>query len=296
MHSTTTTAGFQRGCSLPRRRSSESALGLFLSATLLLAVSGCSDDVSLGTLRGGEPRLRAGGAPDTVYATDGRSLYSLDTSRLEFGVPMALAGCDLPVVEITQNEHRDMYGAGFEDGRAALYEIDPATGACHVVSRFATPAPWAVGFGLARTVTEQAALFGDEGGSLVLLDAAKGTRTAVLQVPRLGRSGCDIDVAGDGSAVLSELVDWRDPASVNVLEAVEPATGRVLRTYALAAGTVLEGLAHWGGTLYGFGRDGRVVAVSFEGAAARLTFVPTHGGPAHFTGAASIARPDNLPR
>ena len=293
MHSTTTTAGFPRECSHPKRRGFARASALCLSVALLGA---CSDDFTLGTLRAGEPQLRGVQALDAVYATDGRSLFALDTSRLEFGAPMALVGCDLTVVEITQNERHEMYGSGFDDGRAALYQIDPSSGSCRVISRFTTAAPWAVGFGLAPSVTEPGALLGDEGGSLVLLDATKGTRTTVLQVPTLGRSGCDIDVAGDGSAYLSELVDWRDPASANVLESVDPSTGRVLRTYALASGIVLEGLARWGGTLHGFGRDGRVVAVAFEGDAARLTFVPTHGGPAHFTGAASVARSNVLPR
>lgn len=293
MHSMTTTVGSPRECSRPKRRSFAYAPWLFLSACLLAA---CSDDVTLGTLRQGEPELRGSQALDAVYATDGRSLYALDTSSLEFGAAVPLAGCDLAVVEITQNQAHEMYGAGFDDGRAALYQIDPGTGACRVVSRFATSAPWAVGFGLARSVTEPASLLGDEGGSLVLMDAAKGTRTAMLQVPTLGRSGCDIDVAGDGSAYLSELVDWREPGSANVLESVDPSTGRVLATYAIAPGIVLEGLARWGGTLYGFGRDGRVAAVSVEGDTARLTFVSTRGGPSHFTGAASIARSDRLPR
>jgi len=259
-------------------------------------VTACSDDVTLGTLRGGEPAWRGSQAVDAVYATDGRTLYALDTLAMEFGAGVPLAGCDLTVVEITQNDAHEMYGAGFDDGRAALYQINPETGACRVVSRFATAAPWAVGFGLARSVTEPASLLGDEGGSLVLMDAAKGTRTAMLQVPTLGRSGCDIDVAGDGSAYLSELVDWRDPSSANVLESVDPSTGRVLATYAITSGIVLEGLARWGGTLYGFGRDGRVAAVSVEGGTAHLGFLATRGGPTHFTGAASVARSDRLPR
>ena len=296
MHSTTTTAGSPRECSPPKRRGFARAPWRFLSAGLWIAAAACSDDYALGTLRSGEPQLRGVQALDAVYATDGRSLYALDTSKLEFGAPLPLTGCDLTVVEITQNDRHEMYGAGFDDGRAALYQIDPSSGSCRVVSRFTTAAPWAVGFGLAPSVTEQAALLGDEGGSFVLLDATKGTPTTVLQVPTLGRSGCDIDVAGDGSAYLSELVDWRDPASANVLESVDPSTGRVLGTYTLASGIVLEGLAHWGGLLYGFGRDGRVVAVAFDGAAASLTFVPTHGGPAHFTGAAAVARSNQLPR
>jgi len=221
-----------------------------------------------------------------MYATDGRALYRVSIVTGFFSQATYFQGCDLNVVEITLDDAGTMYGAGFQSGQAALYRIDPVSGACKVVTRFATDAPWSVGF-LRQT------LFGDESGAFVVLDTSSGMRTLVMPVMQSVREGCDIVLGTDGATYVSAVVDRTAVTPTNVLQSIDPETARVLSSFTLPQGLVLEGLATARGSMYGFSRDGRVLRVTID-ADVTLDPVTTHGGPPHFTGAASM--PSTTPR
>ncbi len=200
------------------------------------------------------------------------------------------------MVEITENAQARMYAAGFYEGRAALYEVDPSSGVCHAVSRFSTRAPWALGFVPSSSPSQPGRLMGDESGSLMLLNPTKGTRITFAPLQSSDQEGCDIVVAPDGATYVSVLADWTNPDAQNVLQQVDPLTGQVIRDYPLAAGEVLEGLAYAGDTLYGFGAGGGVFAMSVGDGTVTSSRLAVQGGPAHFTGAASVVRAGDVPR
>jgi hypothetical protein len=217
-----------------------------------------------------------------MYATDGRSLYRLTVPTGTFTQPIAFRGCDLDVVEITLDDAGAMYGAGYENGQAALYRIEPTTGQCAVVREFRTDGRWSLGY-------VHQSLLGEEAGALVVFNAMNGTRTAVMPAMGTVREGCDIVLGYDGTAYVSALLDRTSPSPVNVIDAIDPTSTMLLRRFTLPLGTILEGLATADGSMYGFARDGRVLRVSFEDNDVRLEPLVTFDGPAHFTGAASIA-------
>ena len=219
-----------------------------------------------------------------IYATDGRALYTLTPDTGAFSAPTYFYNCDLTVVEITLDDTGAMYAAGFANGRAALYSVNPSNGACKVVRHFMLDASWSVGFLGNR-------LFGDESGTLVRMDTTSGMQTLVMAAATTKREGCDIVLRADGSAYVSALLDRTSPTPSNVLELIDPETGRVLQQFAIPDGTVLEGLAEAGGILYGFGRDGRVLRIALESGMVQLEPIVTLGGPARFTGAASMFAP-----
>jgi hypothetical protein len=263
----------------------------FLEALLFLGA--CSSDYSLGNLPQAETPtlLTGGGSPSSdIYATDGRSLLTLSAVTGAFSQVAPFVGCDLTVVEITINETGEMFAAGFQDGRAALYQVDPRTAACTVVGkRFTTSAPWAVGF----LANER--LVGDAAGSVMLLDAVQGTQ-AILGIGAQSReSARDIVVAPSGKTYVSSLLDWSDPASANVLEEIDPKTGTVLQSTDLGGGEVIEGLAVWDGDIHGFGANGTVFILNVSPTSVTRVPIPTTHGPAHLTGAASHPRPDLVP-
>lgn len=261
------------------------ALCLELAA---LALAGCSSDYTIGYLPQNDgPTFRPSDSVATseVYATDGRSLYELAPSTMTFGDPIALAGCDLEVVEITENDHGEMWAAGFERGKAALYRVDARTGACTVLSKFETSAPWAIGFLPQSTGAQR--LLGELSSGLTLLDATRGSGIQLVPSPVSLRAACDIVVGPDGEAYVSSVTDWTDATSPNVLERVDPVTGNVEATFTIDAGSVIDGLAVWAGAMYGFARDGSVEQLGIDGARVTRTPVVALHGPKKFTGASS---------
>lgn len=215
-----------------------------------------------------------------MYATDGHSLVRLSLRTRTFSRPVSFHGCDLAVVEITLDDAGVMFGAGYERGRAALYRIDAETGECVVVKQFQTEGQWSVGF-LHKT------LVAVESSGYVLIDAMNGNRTTITPAPTaMMREGGDIVLGTDGSAWMSELT--RSP-DTSFLERIDPDTGRILQQFALPEGIILEGLATADDMLYGFTTDGRVLRVSVDMGIVTLAPIATFDGPAHFTGAASIA-------
>ncbi len=274
----------------PKRRSFVRARGRFLElAAALTLLAGCSSEYTIGTLpSGSEPAFRPSQMVSTsdVYATDGRALYRLTTSTMTFGDPMALVGCDLNVVEITENEHGEMYAAGFERGKAALYKVDARTGACTVLSKFSTDAPWAIGF-LPQSANGAQRLLGELSSGLTLLDATHGTSVLLAPTPVSRRAACDIVVGPDGDAYVSSVVDWTDDSSANLLEQVDPVSGNVKATFVIDPGAVIDGLATWQGALYGFARDGSIQSLSLEAGRVSRVSLPTIHAPKSFTGASS---------
>lgn len=248
---------------------------------------GCSADYTLGRLpgtRGSDQPIAPVSTQQGIYATDGRVLYTLAPDTGVFSASASFHGCDLNVVEITLDDTGGMYAAGFENGFGALYAVNASTGSCSTVRRFPTDASWSLGF-LGK------GLFGDESGSLVRLDTKNGMQTIVMATVSSKREGCDIVQRADGSTYLSVLLDRTSATPSNVLEWIDPEAGRVLEQYAIPDDTVLEGLAEAGGVLYGFGRDGRVFRIALEPGMVELRPIVTVGGPARFTGAASMFAP-----
>jgi len=264
-----------------------------LEGLVLAACVGCSSDYSLGELPqvADAPSLRTGAAAPTgniVYATDGHALFTFSPVTATFSKPTVFRGCDLTVVEISVDDRGEMYAAGFDAGRAALYRVDPATARCTFLSRVTSSAPWAVGL-----LPNAETLVGASAGPLVLIDPAPKAMTTLSNPSQ--ESARDIVVAPSGTTYVSMLLDWTDPSSKNVLEEIDPGTGSVLRSSDLGGGEVIEGLAVWDGETHGFGSDGSVFVLDVEAAPVTRTPVSTANGPLHFTGAASYPRPDVVP-
>ncbi len=219
-----------------------------------------------------------------MYATDGRSLYSLSLASMTFGEPIRLVGCDIDIVEITENDHGEMWAAGFETGKAALYRVDPRTGDCTVLSKFATDAPWAIGFLPQSTGSQR--LLGALSSGLSLLDATRGSSIQLVPTTVSRRAACDIVMGADGSAYVASVIDWTDPSSPNVLERVDPITGSVTATFAIDPGSLIDGLAVWSDAMYGFTRDGHVQRLTISDHVTR-TPVTVSRAPKAFTGASS---------
>lgn len=258
---------------------------LFTSVVLL---AGCSSDYTIGYLQENAPpptlRKSVSISTSDVYATDGRSLYSLGKASMTFGDGLRLAGCDIGIVEITQNDRGEMWAAGFEEGNAALYRVDPRTGECTVLSKFATDAPWAIGFLPQSTGSQR--LLGELSSGLSLLDATRGSSIQLVPTPLSRRAACDIVMGTEGFAYVASVLDWTDRTSPNLLERVDPITGSVNRTFAIDAGSIIDGLAVWSDAMYGFTRDGHVERLTITDHVTR-TPVTVSRAPKGFTGASS---------
>lgn len=204
---------------------------------------------------------------------------------MTFGNATPLVGCDIDVVEITENDHGEMWAAGFSNGKAALYRVDPHTGECTVLSKFVTDAPWAIGF-LPQTTGPQR-LLGELSSGLSLLDATRGSSIQLVPASVSRRAACDIVIGADGDAYVSSVTDWTDPSSPNFLERVDPITGSVSATFTIDRGSIIDGLAVWDDAMYGFTRDGSVQRLTIVDDHVTRTPVTVSRAPKGFTGASS---------
>lgn len=281
MHSTSTTSGsHRRSRAAWRRRPRAFASALFVCLSLSVAVPACSVDYELGTLDE-PPSLGASGAPLGIVATDGARLYDFDAVTAQFGPGRPLAGCDLPIVELTRRERGELFAAGWAHGVGALYRVRE-TGECFATARFSIGSSWAIAFVPPPSGLVSGTLIGDEGGRLVTIDVL-GAQTEILKRPTMGQVTGDIVVTADGDA-------WRslsDALGRVSLQRIDPRTGVVRDSFVVASGDPLDGLVEADGALIGFTHAGKVVRLSVVGGAVEIAPIATTGGPATFTGAAS---------
>jgi hypothetical protein len=223
---------------------------------------------------------------EVVYATDGAQLYQLDVLSRTFTALPPLVGCTFSVVELAMSDRSGLYAAGQSAGKAALYQIDPRTGRCTLAASFDAAAPLALSF-VPSTDAAGEALVAYGSGSLVRFDAMLGWSGAVPSIPMAPRSCAMVSLPG-GPTLVSMVEHDGTAAAANVIAEVDPRTGQTLDVRGTIPGPrVLEGLAIGGMALYGFSDRGEVLRLSFGSGKVDVVPIPTTGGPARFTGAAS---------
>ncbi len=74
---------------------------------------------------------------------------------------------------------------------------------------------------------------------------------------------------------------------MDCLVEIDPTTGSVTKSWGPLGFGAVDGLAFWGGTVYGFDAAGDVIAVTFDAGSIATTALPINPAGYHFVGAGS---------
>jgi hypothetical protein len=229
------------------------------------AVEGSSSGSSDDSTGPGGPNLDVA-APDTdgnagevaeVFGHSGDTLYRMDADTKEVTtIGMFTGVVSGSIIDIALDADSRMYGTAF----GALYSIDKQTAECTHIADGSYPT--SLSFVPAGTVDlDVEALVGYVDADYIRIDVETGAVTTIGSLSNGLESSGDIVSIKDGGTYLT--VQGPPCTNGDCLIAVDPATGELIQNFGELPWTEVFGLGFWGGTAYGFARDGTLFSVEF---------------------------------
>ena len=160
------------------------------------------------------------------------------------------------IIDIALDADSRMYGAAY----GALYSIDNETAACTLIAEGSYPT--SLSFVPAGTVdADVEALVGYVDAEYIRIDVGTGAVTTIGSLSGGLDSSGDIVSVKDGGTYLT--VKGPPCTTGDCLVEVDPATGELVQNFGELPWEQVFGLGFWGGTAYGFARDGTLFSVEF---------------------------------
>lgn len=278
--------------------------------------SGIEDDGTGGagaTGSGGEPGTGAagasggfnsvggsgGGSPELfeVYGHGPNDLFRLDpTNNNLVTLVGSFENCASGIIDIAIDKDNNILGVS----TTALWSINRDSGACTKIADGSFPN--SLSFVPEGTLdANKEALVGYEVANYVRIDPASGNKQIVTTGALTGgleSSGDIVSVDGgaDGNATYLTV---RGPgcADIDCLVEIDPITGAVLQNFGSVGFDDVFGLAYWGGSAYGFAREGDVFEITFNGSvvSSQAITIPNPPSDLEFWGAGSSTLVPLLP-
>lgn len=232
------------------------------------------DDASVGasTSTGGASvtvGVGGGGGGETiteVFGHSGNTLYRLDPVTHVITEVGVFGNCGPnSVLDIALDKDSQLYAVK----RVALYLVDRETAACTLIHELPSGQqyPDSLGFVPAGTLSPNVeALVGYQGADYVRIDPQSGAISIVAAntLPTGMISSGDIVSVDGGPTYLTIKGDsCGSSCPPDQIVEVDPATGAVIQNYGSVGYTNVFGIAFWGGSVYGFARDGDLFEVTF---------------------------------
>lgn len=219
-----------------------------------------------------------------AFGHSGRTLYRLDPETNDVEVVGDFTGLDgnFSIIDIALDADSNMYGTAF----SSLWSIDRTTAHCTKIANGSYTT--SLSFVPAGTVDPgQEALVGFDDDLYVRIDVETGVVTPLGTLPGGLRSSGDIVSVKDGGTYLTVFGPGCEVT--DCLVELDPADGTVLHNFGTLPYDEVFGLAFWGGSAYGFARDGHLFEIEIMGDMASVIYIPLPGAPAglEFFGAGS---------
>lgn len=247
-------------------------------------VGGSAITVGVGGSGGGEVITE-------VFGHSGDTLYRLDTVTnviVEVG-PFSNCGIN-SVLDIALDKDSNLYAVK----RTALYTVDRLTAACTLVHELASGQyPDSLGFVEAGTLDpNEEVLVGYQNANYVRIDPSTGALSVVASnvLPPGKISSGDIVSVENGPTYLTikdESCSSNCPPD-SIVE-IDPSTGSVIQDYGSVGYPGVFGIAFWGGSVFGFAKEGVLFKVTFGDFTVVTDEIPFPNAPANleFFGAGS---------
>ncbi|MCX4241991.1 NHL repeat-containing protein [Paraliomyxa miuraensis] len=204
-----------------------------------------------------------------VFGHSGRTLYRLDPDTNEVVVVGDFTGLDgnFSIIDIALDGDSNMYGTAY----SSLWSIDRTTAECTKIASGSYTT--SLSFVPAGTVhpTEEA-LVGFDGAQYVRIDVGTGAVTTLGTLPGGLQSSGDVVSVKDGGTYLTVFGPGCD--ATDCLVELDPADGSVTRNFGPLPYDQVFGLAFWGGSAYGFAREGVLFEIEFNGDMVSTTEIP----------------------
>lgn len=259
----------------------------------------------------GQPPPDGSAGPSRVYAHTKDTLYLFDSASKKatsIGKLSCLSSTD-SIIDIAIDRTGAMFGTTYE----AFISIDPISASCSIIAS-GTSYPNSLSFVPAGTVdAAKEALVGYAyNASLTYADRYVRIDTATGAITELGNLNApgaptNYGVSGDLISLIQAsnkayvtvnaiLADGGPDDTMDYLAEVNPATGRLVNVLGPAGAAKLYGLGYWAGTGYGFGFDGRVVALDMtNGSSTVVTTLTVDGGTGAWYGAGVTTQAPTAP-
>lgn len=192
-----------------------------------------------------------------VFGHSGQTLYRLDVGANTVETVGDFTGVlSGSIIDIALDADSQMYGTAF----GALYSIDKTTAACTLIAQGSYPT--SLSFVPAGTVDPLVeAMVGYVDAEYIRIDVDTGAITSIGALGGGLESSGDLVSVKDGPTYLTVRGDTC--VTGDCLVVVDPTNGDVLVSYGDLAWAEVFGLGFWGGTVYGFARDGTLFSVEF---------------------------------
>jgi hypothetical protein len=201
------------------------------------------------------------GVEPLVYVQTNTTLYRLDTEALDVEPVGDFIGCG-PVQDIALDENDQLYAAGFDD----LFIVDVDTMQCTAVSDMSQDFTSNLSLVPAGTVhPTKEMLVGYHVIYYQSHDMQTGEMTTHTSLANPVRG--DVVSVLDGPTLVSTAPNFEvDPDDApDHLRRINPTTGAELADLGpFGPGQNVEGLAFWGGTVYGFTDAGEILAIELN--------------------------------
>lgn len=212
----------------------------------------------------------------------GTQLFVFDVATSTIALVGPLTGCGPNIQDIALDDNLNMIAS---DG-TTMWNVDRTTGNCLGVAVAGASGALPVAFTFVPAET-----FGTPNQALVGYTVASTyvrVDLSTSQVTTLGALGGGYLLSGDFVAVNGgpTYVSVRGNGCMDCIVEIDVMTGAVTKSWG-STGYRENGLAYWGGIVYGFNGSGQVVETSFSGTTATTTLLPVNPQGYHFTGAGS---------
>ncbi len=232
-----------------------------------------------------------------VYGHGPNNLWKLDPTQNNLVTEVGpFENCTSGVLDIAIDKDNNIFGAT----SMALWSIDRATGACTQIASGSFPN--SLSFVPAGTLdVNKEALVGYEVTDYVRIDPTTGTKQVVTPGALTGgleSSGDIVSVDGGVNGNRTYLtVRGTGCSSTDCLVEINPVTGSVVQNFGSVGYKDVFGLAFWGGSAFGFSRQGDLFEITFNGAmvSSQAISIPNAPSDLEFWGAGSSTLVPLLP-
>jgi hypothetical protein len=249
-----------------------------------------SDDVDPSArpdIDGGSAFAGESGPPDPsgageVFGQSQTTLYRVDTVTQSVTPVGDFEGCTY-VQDIALDESSNIYASTGSE----LFYVETNTARC---TRIASGTfPNSLSFVPAGTVeSDREALVGFQGSDYVKIDPKTGAVTKIGAIGGNLESSGDVVSAKGGKTFVT--VKGKDPAGVvcaDCLIEIDPATGKLVKSWGSLGIADVFGLAFWAGDLYAFTNAGELVLVTLANGTLQTKTIAVMNAPTNFAGAGS---------